>query len=87
MDGEAEEGRMNEQRFILSVALKECEKKAGALNKRKDILSYRLGLMDDSNSSVRQRAGLRSSLSTVCEERDRWQNRIDIINKWMKEIE
>ena len=78
---------MNEKRFILSMAEDICQRKVAKENKDIDKLSSKLAELNDSNSSVRKRAGIRSMLSTTCEERDRWQNRIDIINKWMKEIE
>ena len=89
MDGEVEEGRMivNERKMILNIAYIECDKKVTKLNKKINSLSDKLSKLDDSNSTVKRRAHIRMTLSIDCEERDRWQNRIDIINKWMKEIE
>lgn len=78
---------MNEKRFILSIALKECMRNVDKLNKNINALSDKLSKSDDSNSTAKRRAHRRMTLSIDCEERDRWQNRIDIINKWMKEIE
>ena len=77
---------MNEKRLILGIAYKECMKKLDKLNKNIDSLSDKLAKMDDSNSTVKIRAHKRATLSTNCEERDRWQNRIDIIDRWMKEL-
>ena len=77
---------MNEKRLILGIAYKECVKKLDKLNKNINSLSDRLAKMDDSNSTVKKRAHWRATLSTNCEERDRWQNRIDIIDRWMKEL-
>lgn len=78
---------MNEKRFILSIAYKECTKKLNKLNENIDSLSYKLSKMDDNNSTVKIRAHRRANLSTSCEERDRWQSRIDIIDRWMKELD
>ena len=77
---------MNEKRLILSIAYKECMKKLDKLNKKINSLSEKLAGMDDSNCTVKKRAHMRSNLSINCEERDRWQNRIDIIDRWMKEL-
>ena len=89
MDGEVEEGRMivNERKMILNIAYIECDKKVAKLNKKINSLSDKLAKLDDSNSTVKARASQRATLSIECAERDRWLYRIDIINKWMKEIE
>lgn len=77
---------MNERRFILHLALKECTKKRDQVQKRVDKLSDQLFHLNDHNSTVRRRANMRVSLSTACEERDRWQNRVNEIEKWMGEL-
>ena len=87
MDGEVEEGRMNEKRLILNLAREACMIKAVKTINTIDSISDKLSKLDDQNSSVKVRAAKRTALSIKCEERDRWLNRIEIIDHWLKEIE
>jgi len=77
---------MDERLFILSLAKNQCLKELSGFEKRIEKLSDKLSQMNDNNSTIRNRAVQRASLSTTCEARDRWQNRIDLIDKWQKEI-
>ncbi|PEJ56078.1 hypothetical protein CN692_19140 [Bacillus sp. AFS002410] len=72
--------------FILNMSKQAIEKKFAQVNIKIKNQSDKLFLMDDNNSTVRRRAAARASLSTLCEERDRWQCRLDEIAKWMDEI-
>lgn len=74
---------MNEQKFILNLAKKEIEKSLTRLEKAIETDSGKLFLMNDENSTVRSRANKRAALSIKCEERDRWRNRLDIVNQWL----
>jgi hypothetical protein len=77
---------MNEKYFIPKLAEKECVKMRNQAEKNVVGSSSKLYGMNDSNSSVRSRANMRAKLSTLCEDRDRWQNRIDLIDSWIEEI-
>ncbi|MBY0122178.1 hypothetical protein [Bacillus sp. S/N-304-OC-R1] len=77
---------MSEKLFILNLAKNQCQNKVELCEKKVSKLSDRLFHMDDSNSTVRRRAMERTNLSIACEERGRWENRIEIINNWIDEI-
>lgn len=78
---------MNENQnklFILNLSKKECEKLRDKNEKQVKKISDRLFEMNDSNSTVRKRSMERVKLDCACEERDRWSDRVDLINEWIE---
>jgi hypothetical protein len=75
-----------ERALILSLAKNICKEKLEKSNLRVNNQSDKLFEMNDSNSTARSRAVMRASFSTDCEERVRWENRVDEIDKWLGEL-
>ena len=48
--------------------------------------SAKLFTMNDMNSTVRQRAMMRARLASDCEEKDRWMERLQLVEQWKDEI-
>ena len=71
---------------ILLSAKNRLEKELTKQQKRVDKWSDKLFNADDSNSTVRRRANMRIRLSQECEERDRIQKKIRIIEDWVEEL-
>ncbi|TDT63399.1 hypothetical protein [Fonticella tunisiensis] len=77
---------MDDKYLILSLAKREIEKKlerAQADIKKK---SEKLRQLDVFRDSKARRRNARIALTCACEERDRWERRLEIVNKWMEEI-
>jgi hypothetical protein len=77
---------MQERILILNLAREVCRRRLEKADERVSSKSAKLFEMSDSNSTVRRRAVMRASLSTDCEERDRWEKRIEEIDKWLEAV-
>jgi hypothetical protein len=77
---------LNERHFILSLAEKECAKQLEKIQKQIAKTSLLLFQLNDSNSTVKRRAMMRARLASDCEERDRWKERLMLIERWKEEI-
>lgn len=74
---------MNDRYFILSLAKLEIEKK---LKKAKDdVVKKSKNLMQCKGSYARIR-NAKIALEKACEGRDRWEKRLEEVNKWIKEL-
>lgn len=76
----------NEKLFLLSLAEKECTKQFEKAQKQVEKTSTKLFEMNDMNSTVRQRAMMRARLASDCEEKDRWMERLQLVEQWKDEI-
>lgn len=76
----------NEKLFLLSLAEKECSKQLEKIQKQITKTSLLLFQLNDNNSTVKRRAMIRARLATDCEERDRWKERLMLIERWKEEI-
>jgi hypothetical protein len=76
---------MGDKILILKMARNQCEKLLTKSEERVTKFSKQLSNMDDSNSTMRRRSMQRVKLTCECEERDRWDNRIDLIDIWIDE--
>ncbi|PSL41727.1 hypothetical protein B0H94_11840 [Salsuginibacillus halophilus] len=74
-----------QRRLILSIARKTCVKELEKSQKKVQKASDKLAGMSVEDTTQRARANQRIKLDTECEERDRWQGRIDEIDMWVGE--
>ncbi|MCX7951931.1 MAG: hypothetical protein N2594_08310 [Clostridiales bacterium] len=75
---------MNDKYIILSIAKREIEKKLNQAQKEADKKSEKLRQMDIDKVSHARRRTARFNLERACEKRDRWERRLDEVNKWME---
>lgn len=75
---------MNEEYFILSLAKNEVEKKLHKAEKKARKTSEKLRQHDPFRDTQRKGTRLRINAECAAEERDRWINRLSIINNWME---
>ncbi|GMQ56763.1 hypothetical protein AN1V17_11570 [Vallitalea sediminicola] len=70
-----------EYKFILAWTKSNIEKEIIKVKKLVEKASEKARNMDINNSTKKQRVNARLRLESVCEERDRWERRLDIVNK------
>lgn len=76
-----------EKIVILGDSKEVTEKKLAKIEKKIKKMSDKLMEAYDSNSTIRKRAVMRSNLSSECEQRDRLLKRLELIERWRKELE
>lgn len=73
---------MNDRYLILSLAQTEIEKKLEKAQAEVIKKSLKLQQMHIDKVSHERRRTARFGLERACEERDRWEKKLDAVNKW-----
>lgn len=76
----------NERFFLLSIAKKEVEKKLAIAKKKAYVENEMLGKMSLTETTMKQRVRARMSADRAAEERDKWELRLELINKMIEEV-
>ena len=72
--------------IVLHTAKQQLEKELKAYEKRVEKASDALHAAHRQDTSMKQRANLRTKLSILCEQRDRVQGYLDETKRWMAEV-
>ncbi|WP_027309312.1 hypothetical protein [Caloramator sp. ALD01] len=75
---------MDDRYLILSIAKREIEKKLEKAHKEVEKKSEKLRQMCIDKVSYTKRRAAKFRLERACEERDRWEKRLELVNEWME---
>lgn len=77
---------MNERYFILNIARNQINKSLTKAEKKVKETSAKLQQHNPFSDTKKKGIRLRINAECAAEERDRWENRLEIINKWLEEV-
>ena len=75
-----------EKLTLLHMLKSEVEKRLEKAQRDVEKKSDRLRKMDIYNSTRKKRSTARTALALACEERDRWDRRLQLVDEWIKEM-